>query len=567
MAGRDDAGDEVSLPVDSIMAAYGKALSSYRPGQLADHKPWDEAMDSRQQPRPSYAGVLDAVEGLSQEEMVHRVERLRSGYSDRGVTFSFSGEERPFPLDPIPRVIAADDWAVIERGVKQRVLALEYFLDDIYRDGDVLNEGIVPRSVVLTSPHYIRQAHGFRPVRGVRIHVSGIDLVRDSAGEFRVLEDNIRIPSGVSFVIENRQAMTRVFPDLVGDLPLMAVDNYPARLLAALQATAPATDDPTVVVLTPGVYNSAYVEHTLLARAMGVELVEGRDLVVRDGVVHMRTTQGERRVDCIYRRVDDEFLDPMHFRADSMLGVPGLLNAARFGSVTIASAVGNGVADDKLLYSYVPDLIRYYLGEEPALANVDTYRLEDPEHRAYVLSHLDELVVKPTSEAGGVGIVIGPQASEATLQRLRQQVEKDPRGWIAQPVVTLSTSPTLAGGALAPRHLDLRPFAVNDGEDIWVMPGGLTRVALREGSLVVNSSQGGGSKDTWVLATRAGRPTTDAVHTSEGSDSAGESRDPRAPAIPPAPPLPGPDETDVEQQQMQQQQVQQPVRREGDGPC
>jgi uncharacterized circularly permuted ATP-grasp superfamily protein len=461
---------------------------------------WDEAVTRRGRSRAPYQGVLDAVAGLSVEEMTARADLLANAYADAGVTFSLSGEERPFPLDPVPRVIDADDWYDVERGVRQRVRALEHFLDDLYLRGEALSEGVVPRRVVMTSKHFHRAAYGIRPVRGVRIHVSGIDLIRDEQGRFRVLEDNVRTPSGVSYVIENRQAMARVFPDLFGSLPIRSVDDYPGRLLAALQATAPAVDDPVVVVLTPGVFNSAYVEHTLLARAMGVELVEGRDLVVRDGVVFMRTTEGERRIDVIYRRIDDEFLDPVHFRSESLLGVPGILGAARFGSVTIANGVGNGVADDKLLYSYVPDLIRYYLNEEPVLLNVDTYRLEDPNQRGYVLDNLDEMVLKPVDSSGGKGIVIGPRADAATLERARAQVVADPRNWIAQPVVQLSTAPTFTEGRLEARHLDLRPFAVNDGERVWVLPGGLTRVALRRGSLIVNSSQGGGSKDTWVLS-------------------------------------------------------------------
>ena len=461
---------------------------------------WDEAVGARGWVRAPYHGVLSAVSELSSEEMGARADMLANAYADQGVTFSLSGEERPFPLDPVPRVIDADEWFDVERGVRQRVRALEAFLEDLYLRGEALSDGIVPRRIVMTSPHFHRAAYGIRPVRGVRIHVSGIDLIRDEQGRFRVLEDNVRTPSGVSYVIENRQAMTRVFPDLFGALPIRSVDDYPGRLLAALQATAPAVDDPVVAVLTPGVFNSAYVEHTLLARAMGVELVEGRDLVVRDGVVYMRTTEGERRVDVIYRRIDDEYLDPVHFRAESLLGVPGILGAARFGSVTIANGVGNGVADDKLLYSYVPDLIRYYLGEEPVLANVDTFRLEDPEQRAHVLGRLDEMVLKPTDASGGKGIVIGPRADRATLERSAAQVQQNPRNWIAQPVVQLSTAPTFTEGRLEPRHLDLRPFAVNDGERVWVLPGGLTRVALRRGSLIVNSSQGGGSKDTWVLS-------------------------------------------------------------------
>jgi len=341
----------------------------------------------------------------------------------------------------------------------------------------------------------------FAPPNGVRVHVAGIDLIRDEDGRFRVLEDNIRVPSGVSYVIENRLAMTRTFPALFAEQSVHRVDDYPSRLLAALHAAAPrGTSDPCVVVLTPGVHNAAYFEHTLLARLMGVELVEGRDLFCARNRVYMHTTRGRRPVDVIYRRVDDDWLDPLQFRPDSVIGCAGVINAARAGNVTIANAVGNGVADDKLVYTYIPDLIRYYLHEEPLLDNVESYRLDDPEMLAWVLDSLDELVVKPVDGAGGVGIVIGPKASAAELAVLRERLLADPRGWMAQRPVALSTSPVLIGEVLAPRHIDLRPFAVNDGEDVWLLPGGLTRVALPEGELVVNSSQGGGSKDTWVMA-------------------------------------------------------------------
>jgi uncharacterized circularly permuted ATP-grasp superfamily protein len=339
------------------------------------------------------------------------------------------------------------------------------------------------------------------------VHVSGVDLVRDEGGAFRVLEDNLRIPSGVSYVIENRRAMTQTLPTLFADARVSPVDDYPARLLSALWAAAPeGVTDPCVVVLTPGVYNAAYFEHALLARLMGVELVEGRDLVCSGNRVRMRTTQGEQPVHVVYRRVDDEFLDPLHFRPDSVVGCPGILNAARAGHVTLANAIGNGVADDKLLYTFVPDLIRYYLHEEPIIPNVETHRLDDPEVLDDVLSHLDTLVLKPVDGAGGKGIVIGPHADESTLDTLRATVAADPRGWIAQRPVALSTSPTLIGNDVAPRHIDLRPFAINDGSDVWLLPGGLTRVALPEGALVVNSSQGGGSKDTWVLAAEPALP-------------------------------------------------------------
>ena len=552
--------------------SHAALVRSYLGALSAANGSWDEAVSRTGRTRAPYQDVLRAVSGLSQEEMTARADLLADAYTDQGVTFSLSGEERPFPLDPVPRVIDADDWDDIERGVRQRVRALEHFLEDLYLRAEVLADGVVPRRIIMTSQHFHRAAYGIRPVRGVRIHVSGIDLIRDEQGRFRVLEDNVRTPSGVSYVIENRQAMTRVFPDLFGSLPIRSVDDYPGRLMAALQATAPAVDDPVVAVLTPGVFNSAYVEHTLLARAMGVELVEGRDLVVRDGVVYMRTTEGERRVDVIYRRIDDEYLDPVHFRSESLLGVPGILGAARFGSVTIANGVGNGVADDKLLYSYVPDLIRYYLNEEPVLHNVDTYRLEDPEQRSHVLGRLDEMVLKPVDASGGKGIVIGPRADRSELDRVRAQIESHPRNWIAQPVVQLSTAPTLCDGTLEPRHLDLRPFAVNDGERVWVLPGGLTRVALRRGSLIVNSSQGGGSKDTWVLSgnlTETGtfKPITVASTTEIPvitDDMLEGEADPSLDTM-----VVGPIEHPAPEQQQQQQQQQQQHSQPDDGgtPC
>ena len=534
-----------------LVDAYRTAALAYSvPGASGTTRPWDEAINAEGSARPTVQGVLGALANLSEEEVRRRARSLASAYHDRGVTFSLSGEERPFPLDPVPRVLSTAEWLEIESGVAQRVRALEMFLSDVYGEGEVLKDGIVPRSAVLSCPHFHRAAHGIAPVRGARIHVAGPDLIRDAEGRFRVLEDNVRVPSGVSYVIENRQAMARAFPELVGNLPLQPVDEYPARLLAALRATAPAVDEPNVVVLTPGVHNSAYVEHTLLARAMGVELVEGRDLRVRGGYVYMRTTEGERRVDTIYRRLDDAFLDPMQFRADSMLGVPGLLNAARFGTVTLANAVGNGVADDKLIYTYVPDLIQYYLGEKPILDNVQTYRLAEADQRAEALSRLDELVVKPTGASGGHGLVIGTTATKKELDQLRLQILESPRDWIAQPVVMLSTAPTLVDGNLAPRHIDLRPFAINDGHEIWVLPGGLTRVAMREGSLVVNSSQGGGSKDTWTLAVESGAEGPGEEEPKDAAELAPDDIDYR-----PAPVTGPSDNTDSHQQQMQQQQA------------
>src|SRR5450432_2451734 len=462
---------------------------------------WDEMFEMPGVPRAAYEVLFSALQPLESDDLNFRAEQLSRMFTDRGVTFAMGGEERPFPLDLVPRVIMASEWDAVTRGVTQRVRTLEAFLADVYGAGRVFADGVVPRSLITSSIHLHRAVHGFDPPNGVRVHVAGIDLVRDEACRFRVLEDNVRVPSGVSYVIENRRAMTQSFPAVFGEHRVHPVHEYPARLLTSLRNAAPAgIADPTVAVLTPGVYNSAYFEHALLARLMGVELLEGRDLVCRNNKLNMRTTDGERPVHVLYRRVDDEFLDPLHFRSDSQMGCPGIVNAARAGNVTIANAVGNGVADDKLLYTWVPDLIRYYLREEPLLENVESYRLDDPERLHWVLGHLDQLVLKPVDGAGGSGIVIGPRADEATLDALRARVTAQPRGWIAQQPVALSTSPVLIGETLAPRHIDLRPFAVNDGDDVWLLPGGLTRVALPEGELVVNSSHGGGSKDTWILA-------------------------------------------------------------------
>jgi uncharacterized circularly permuted ATP-grasp superfamily protein len=467
--------------------------------------PWDEmfsdiAHAGPEVTRDSYRDIHSALARMTQAELRGRTEALASSYLAQGVTFDFAGEERPFPLDAVPRVIPQAEWVTVEAGVKQRVLALERFLADVYGEQRAVRDGVIPARLISSSEHFHREAAGIEPANGVRIQVSGIDLIRDEHGDWRVLEDNVRVPSGVSYVISNRRVMAQTLPELFMSMRVRPVGDYPQRLLSALRAAAPeGIEEPTVVVLTPGVYNSAYFEHTLLARLMGVELVEGRDLFCSGGRVWMRTTAGPTRVDVIYRRVDDEFLDPLQFRADSMLGSPGLMLAARLGNVTIANAVGNGVADDKLVYTYLPDLIRYYLAEDPILPNVDTWRLEDPGSLEEVLDRLDELVVKPVAGSGGKGLVVGPDASAAELDTLRAQLTADPRGWIAQPVVQLSTIPTLVEDGMRPRHADLRPFAVNDGSDVWVLPGGLTRVALPEGQLVVNSSQGGGSKDTWVV--------------------------------------------------------------------
>jgi uncharacterized circularly permuted ATP-grasp superfamily protein len=465
---------------------------------------FDEMFDAQGNVRGPYKGIYAELAPTDASDLKARAEALGRAFIDQGITFSLSGQERPFPLDLVPRVISAAEWSRLERGITQRVKALEKYLDDIYGDQEILNDDIIPRSLITSCEHFHREAFGIVPPNGVRIHVAGIDLIRDEKGNFRVLEDNLRSPSGVSYVMENRRTMARVFPNLFATHRVRAVDDYSSHLLRALRNSAATNEaDPTVVVLTPGVANSAYFEHSLLARQMGVELVEGRDLFCRDSQVYMRTTEGERQVDVIYRRIDDAFLDPLQFRADSVLGVAGLVNAARAGNVVISSAIGNGVADDKLVYTYVPTMIEYYLGEKPLLANVETYRCWLDDEREEVLDRIDELVLKPVEGSGGYGIVFGPEASDKELAAVAKKIRDDPRSWIAQPMMELSTVPTQIGSTLAPRYVDLRPFAVNDGNDVWVLPGGLTRVALVEGSRVVNSSQGGGSKDTWVLASRA----------------------------------------------------------------
>ncbi len=483
------------VDVNTLFQGYGSGGAAY-----------DEMFDGDQRLRSPYLRLRDSLDTMTAPDLVSRVESLQASYLNQGVTFDIGGEERAMPLDILPRVIEMDTWTVIERGVQQRVRALEAFLADVYDAGRVFDDGVIPRRVITTSSHFHRAAASVRPPNGVRVHVSGIDLIRDNNGEFRVLEDNVRVPSGVSYVMTNRRAIAAALPETTAQHRIRPVGGYPQRLLAALRAAAPAgVADPTVVVLTPGVYNGAYFEHALLARTMGVELVEGRDLLCRRGEVMMRTTQGLAPVHVIYRRIDDEYLDPVHFRADSMLGCPGMIDAARAGNVTLANAVGNGVADDKLVYTYLPDIIRYYLAEEPVIRNVDTWRVGDREAREEVLDRLDELVLKPVDGSGGKGIVIGPHATADELAVLREKVLEDPRSWIAQPVVQLSTVPTFVDGELGPRHVDLRPFAVNDGERVWVLPGGLTRVALGKGELIVNSSRGGGTKDTWVLAGPVGQ--------------------------------------------------------------
>lgn len=457
-------------------------------------------------PRPHYQALVSRYDEFDIGGLESRARFIESLFRRQGITFAVFGDEegleRTWPLDIVPRIIAASEWEEIEEGLTQRVRALNAFLDDIYAgEREIVRDGVVPRWLVESSSGYLPEAVGISVPPGGRCVISGIDLVRDAEGVYRVLEDNLRVPSGISYVLENRVAMTRVFPKAFSRYRVRPVDHFGASLLSTLRSLAPSgVTDPSVVVLTPGVHNSAYFEHAFLARQMGVELVEGRDLSVDEHVVYARTTQGLSRVDVIYRRVGDEFLDPVVFRPDSLLGVPGIMSAVRAGTVTLANPVGNGVADDKGVFPYVPAMIDYYLGEEAILSNATTYLPWEPDQLEYIVEHLDQLVVKPVAEAGGKGIVFGPTESEAALDELKASLRKDPRGYIAQDVIQLSTHPTFAGSQLAPRHIDLRPFVLSGAHGIEVVPGGLTRVALREGSLVVNSSQGGGSKDTWVLA-------------------------------------------------------------------
>jgi uncharacterized circularly permuted ATP-grasp superfamily protein len=465
----------------------------------------DELIDENGEPRPHAGPLIATLERLGPEALAAAGRRRDRIFMEQGITFEVAGtdgerRDRPFPLDLVPRVLPAKEWTTIKRGLAQRIRALNAFVDDVYHAHEIVRAGVVPWSLVVSRPAFARPVHGVRPPGGVYCHVSGCDLVRGGDGRWRVLEDNVRTPSGISYVLENRVAMTRLMPELFAGHRVRPVDHYPGLLLDALRAVAPAVDaDPTVVVWTPGPANSAYFEHAFIARQMGVELVEASDLVVRDAVCYMRTTAGLERVHSIYRRLDDDFIDPLEFRPDSLLGVPGLVRAYRAGTVAIANAIGTGVADDKAIYHYVPEMIRFYLSEEPILDNVPTYLLEDEATRNHVLARIDELVVKPTSESGGKGVFIGPHASVSECEAQALRIKAEPERWIAQELVHLSTVPTeTADGGLAPRHVDLRPFAVF-GDEIRIVPGGLTRVALREGSMVVNSSQGGGSKDTWVL--------------------------------------------------------------------
>jgi uncharacterized circularly permuted ATP-grasp superfamily protein len=464
---------------------------------------FDEMYDASGAVRPHYAKFAEWLQRTPDPHIAQKRREAEVAFHRVGITFTVYGEksgtERLIPFDIIPRVIPAAEWAMLDAGLRQRVGALNAFLHDIYHSQRIVEAGIIPRELVLLNAQYRPQMRGVELPGGIYAHVAGIDVVRAGAGEYYVLEDNLRVPSGVSYMLENRKMMMRLFPELFARQSIAPVDDYPDALLENLRSVAPAgVEEPVVAVLTPGAYNSAYFEHAFLAQQMGVELVEGQDLLVKDDTVFMRTTRGLQRLHVIYRRVDDDFLDPEAFREDSMLGVRGLLRAVRAGRVTLANAIGTGVADDKSIYPYVPDMIRFYLDETPILNNVPTYRLRDEEDLRYTLDHLAELVVKETQGAGGYGMLVGPASTKAQIEDFRQRILANPSGYIAQPTLALSTCPTFAARGIAPRHLDLRPYVLS-GERIRIVAGGLTRVALREGSLVVNSSQGGGTKDTWVL--------------------------------------------------------------------
>ncbi|MCX6591978.1 MAG: circularly permuted type 2 ATP-grasp protein [Acidobacteria bacterium] len=464
---------------------------------------WDEMFSPDGTPRPHYQALFELMQQLPADEIRRRKQAADLSFLHQGITFTVygrdEGTERIFPHDLLPRIITNSEWSKIERGLEQRIVALNLFLKDIYNEGRILDAGIVPREMVYSCKHFRRQMKGLRLPKDLYITVTGTDLIRHPDGRFLVLEDNLRVPSGVSYMLTSRQVMKKIFPQLFQQCGVKPIEDYPSALLATLRTLAPyGKHDPTIVLLTPGVYNSAYFEHTYLARQMGIELVEGRDLVVHDNNVWMRTTAGLKQVDVIYRRIDDDFIDPLAFRKDTILGVPGLFNAYRAGNVTLCNALGTGVADDKALYAYVPRIIKYYLGEDPILDNVETYILTDDAARQHVLANLDKLVVKAVGESGGYGMLIGPHSTEKEREEFARRITADPRNYIAQPTLMLSRGPCFIDGQVEARHVDLRPYILY-GDKVTIVPGGLTRVALRKGSLVVNSSQGGGSKDTWVL--------------------------------------------------------------------
>jgi uncharacterized circularly permuted ATP-grasp superfamily protein len=474
-------------------------FTQYDPGAF-----FDEMFAEPCQPRAAASALVQLIDALPDGELLRRQQSAERALLKMGITFNVYGDsagtERIFPFDLIPRIVSAPEWHTIERGLKQRIHALNLFINDVYHDQKIVKDGVVPGDVIHSAKALRAPCAGMNPPRGIWCHITGTDLVRHGDGQIYVLEDNLRCPSGVSYVLENRNVMKRTFPHVFTSSRIRPVDDYPSRLRDMLEyLTPPGVEAPRVVVLTPGIYNSAYFEHSFLARQMGVELVEGRDLAVSDGFVWMRTTKGFERVDVIYRRVDDDFLDPRTFRPDSTLGVPGLMEVYMAGRVALANAPGTGVADDKVVYAYVPKIVKYYLDEEIVLPNVPTYVCADATDRKYVLEHLSTLVVKAANESGGYGMLVGPHSSKKEQAAFAARIEADPRNYIAQPTLALSRVPTIVEGGFEGRHVDLRPYILY-GKDIFVLPGGLTRVALKKGSLVVNSSQGGGSKDTWVLA-------------------------------------------------------------------
>ena len=476
----------------------GDLFSGYEVGDF-----FDEMFCGPGAARPHYAKLLDRFTEMERDEFVRKRELAASTFLRQGVTFTVynddQGTERIFPFDLIPRIIPAGEWNAIERGLVQRITALNLFVHDVYHSQNILRDGVIPKQIVWEAAHFRPEFMHFDVPKNIYIHLCGTDLIRDEKGNYLVLEDNARCPSGVSYVLENRQVMRRVFPNLFARHRVRPVEDYAQELLNMLHYIAPASvAEPTVVLLTPGIYNSAYFEHSFLARSMGIEIVEGRDLVAEDSQVFMRTTKGLKRVDVIYRRINDDFLDPEVFRKDSGLGVAGLVQAYRQGNISLANSIGTGVADDKVVYAYVPEMIRYYLAEDPILSNVPTYLPAKADELSYILENINKLVVKAANESGGYGMLVGPHASKAECERFREKVKKNPRNYVAQPAIPLSRSPSFCEESMRGRHVDLRPYILY-GEKVTVIPGGLTRVALREGSLVVNSSQGGGSKDTWVL--------------------------------------------------------------------
>jgi uncharacterized circularly permuted ATP-grasp superfamily protein len=476
---------------------FGPLFSGYELG-----RGFDEMFEPTGRPHPHCQPLFDELRSASSVDLGLRQQEADKAFLAQGITFTVYGDEqgteRIFPFDLLPRVITASEWRTLERGLTQRLTAINLFLKDVYHEGRILAEGVVPRELVQSCRHYRREMRGVQVQGDIYVSIAGTDLIRMEDGTFVVLEDNLRVPSGVSYMLANREVTRRVLPALFDRYQVRPIAHYGQALLATLRALAPNVAEPTFVVLTPGVGNSAYFEHAFLAREMGVALVEGRDLLVHDNIVYMRTTAGLRRVDVIYRRVDDDFLDPLAFRTDSHLGVAGLLNAYRAGNVSIANAIGTGLADDKALFAFIPAIIRFYMSEEPILSNVETYLLANSSERKYVLEHLDALVVKAVGESGGYGMLIGPHSSVSEREDFRAKILHDPRNFIAQPTLALSRAPCFMGERIEPRHVDLRPYVLY-GERVTIVPGGLTRVALRRGSLVVNSSQGGGSKDTWVL--------------------------------------------------------------------